>query len=192
MSKKMSMHTRNEDQALFLLIKKRDKEAFSALYYKYHAYLYAIALRYLKNKDLAEDSVQHVFIKLWENTKTLNIDINVKNYLYTMIKNHILNQIRDNKETISLNYANAQQEISDQNDFIKSMEEQQTIDVLLKGIESLPPQKKEVCLLKLEDDITNQKIADKMGISIHTVKSHYQESLKMLRDYFQKIQILLF
>ena len=192
MSKKMSMHTRNEDQALFLLIKKRDKEAFSALYYKYHAYLYAIALRYLKNKDLAEDSVQHVFIKLWENTKTLNIDINVKNYLYTMIKNHILNQIRDNKETISLNYANAQQEISDQNDFIKSMEEQQTIDVLLKGIESLPPQKKEVCLLKLEDEITNQKIADKMGISIHTVKSHYQESLKMLRDYFQKIQILLF
>lgn len=186
------MHTRNEDQALFLLIKKRDKEAFSALYYKYHAYLYAIALRYLKNKDLAEDSVQHVFIKLWENTKTLNIDINVKNYLYTMIKNHILNQIRDNKETISLNYANAQQEISDQNDFIKSMEEQQTIDVLLKGIESLPPQKKEVCLLKLEDDITNQKIAYKMGISIHTVKSHYQESLKMLRDYFQKIQILLF
>ena len=192
MSKKMSMHTRNEDQALFLLIKKRDKEAFSALYYKYHAYLYAIALRYLKNKDLAEDSVQHVFIKLWENTKTLNIDINVKNYLYTMTKNHILNQIRDNKEIISLNYANAQQEISDQNDFIKSMEEQQTIDVLLKGIESLPPQKKEVCLLKLEDDITNQKIADKMGISIHTVKSHYQESLKMLRDYFQKIQILLF
>ncbi len=83
-------------------------------------------------------------------------------------------------------------EISDQDDFIKSMEEQQTIDVLLKGIESLPPQKKEVCLLKLEDDITNQKIADKMGISIHTVKSHYQESLKMLRDYFQKIQMLLF
>ena len=192
MSKKMSMHTRNEDQALFLLIKKRDKEAFSALYYKYHAYLYAIALRYLKNKDLAEDSVQHVFIKLWENTKALNIDINVKNYLYTMTKNHILNQIRDNKETISLNYANSQQEISDQDDFIKSMEEQQTIDVLLKGIENLPPQKKEVCLLKLEDNITNQKIADKMGISIHTVKSHYQESLKMLRDYFQKIQMLLF
>lgn len=192
MPQQFSPHIRNEDQALFLLIKKRDKQAFNALYYKYHAYLYAVALRYLKNKDLAEDCVQHVFIKLWENTKALNIDINVKNYLYTMTKNHILNQIRDNKETISLNYANAQQEISDKDDFIKSMEEQQTIEVLLKGIESLPPQKKEVCLLKLEDDITNQKIADKMGISIHTVKSHYQESIKILRDYFQKIQMLLF
>lgn len=186
------MHTRNEDQALFLLIKKRDKEAFNALYYKYHAYLYAVAFRYLKNTDLAEDTVQYVFIKLWETTKSLNIDINVKNYLYTMTKNHILNQIRDNKETISLSYANAQQEISDKDDFIKLLEEEQTIDILHKGIDSLPPQKREVCLLKLEDNITNQKIADKMGISIHTVKSHYQESLKMLRDYFQKIQILLF
>lgn len=190
MPQKFSIHTRNEDQALFLLIKKRDKEAFSALYYKYHLYLYALALRYLKSKEMAEDAVQHVFIKFWESTKSLNIDINVKNYLYTMTKNHILNQIRDNKETISLNYANAQQEIRDEDDFLKSMEEDQTIDILHEGINSLPPQKKEVCLLKLEDNITNQNIADKMGISIHTVKSHYQESIKMLRDYFQNIHML--
>ena len=192
MSLKFSANTRNEDQALFLLIKKRDKEAFDTLYYKYHGYLYALALRYLKSKDLAEDAVQHVFIKLWETTKAMNIDINVKNYLYTMTKNHILNQIRDNKETISLNYINAQQEVCEGSDFIKLMEKTQTIDILHKGINSLPPQKKEVCLLKLEDDITNQKIADKMGISVHTVKSHYQESVKMLREYFQKIQMLLF
>ena len=192
MSLKFSANTRNEDQALFLLIKKRDKEAFDTLYYKYHGYLYALALRYLKSKDLAEDAVQHVFIKLWETTKAMNIDINVKNYLYTMTKNHILNQIRDNKETISLNYVNAQQEVCEGADFIKMMEKTQTIDILHKGINSLPPQKKEVCLLKLEDDITNQIIADKMGISVHTVKSHYQESIKMLRDYFQKIQMFLF
>lgn len=192
MTQKFSTHTRNEDQALFLLIKKRDKVAFNTLYYKYHTYLYALALRYLKSKELAEDAVQHVFIKLWETTQALNIDINVKNYLYTMTKNHILNQIRDNKETISLNYIDAQQEICDGDDVLKLIEEIQTIDILHKGIDCLPPQKKEVCLLKLEDNITNQKIADKMGISVHTVKSHYQESIKMLRNYFQKIKMFLF
>lgn len=192
MSKKTPIYSRNEDHALFLLVKKRDKEAFHTLYYKYHAYLYAIALRYLKDEDMAADTVQHVFIKLWETTKALNIDINVKNYLYTMTKNHILNQIRDNKETVSLNYINAQQEIKDKSDIVKSMEDQQTIDVLHKGINSLPPQKRRVCQLKLEEGITNQKIADEMGISVHTVKTHYRESLKMLRDYLQKIQMLLF
>ena len=192
MSKKTPIYSRNEDQALFLLIKKRDREAFTILYYKYHAYLYSVAFRYLKDEDMAADTVQHVFIKLWETTKALNIDINVKNYLYTMTKNHILNQIRDNKETVSLNYINAQQEIKDKSDIVQLMEEQQTIDVLHKGINSLPPQKRRVCQLKLEEGITNQNIADEMGISIHTVKTHYRESLKMLRDYLQKIQMLLF
>lgn len=192
MSKKAPLYSRNEDHALFLLVKKRDKEAFHTLYYKYHAYLYVVALRYLKDEDMAADTVQHVFIKLWETTKALNIDINVKNYLYTMTKNHILNQIRDNKETVSLNYINAQQEIKDKSDIVQLMEEQQTIDVLHKGINSLPPQKRRVCQLKLEEGITNQNIADEMGISIHTVKTHYRESLKMLRDYLQKIQMLLF
>ena len=183
---------KNEDQSLFLLIKKRDKDAFTRLFNKYHTYLYALSLRYLKNIQMAEDTVQHVFIKLWETSSTIEIEINVKNYLYTMTKNHILNLIRDNKETIALNYANSQQEIEDSDDFIESMEKKQVFEMLHKGIDCLPPQKKEVCLLKLEDGTTNQKIADSMGISIHTVKSHYQESIKMLRDYFEKIQMFLF
>lgn len=134
MSQKFSTHTRNEDQALFLLIKRRDKEAFNTLYYKYHAYLYALALRYLKSKDLAEDAVQHVFIKLWETTQALNIDINVKNYLYTMTKNYILNQIRDNKESISLNYINAQQEICEGADFLKLIEKLKQLTYYIKGL----------------------------------------------------------
>ena len=191
MSTQFTTPTRNEDQTLFLLIKNRDRDAFTRLYHKYHAYLYALALRYLKNREMAEDTVQHVFVKLWESTEAIKIEVNVKNYLYTMTKNYILNQIRDNKEVISLNYAHAQ-EMKDEEDVVESMEKQYTLEILRKGINNLPPQKKEVCLLKLEEDHTNQKIADKMGISIHTVKSHYQESLKMLRDYFRKIQMLIF
>lgn len=192
MDKDCISHVRKEDQVLFLLIKNRDKEAFTRLYYKYHSYLYALALRYLKNVEMAEDTVQHVFTKLWETTGSINIEVNVKNYLYTMTKNYILNQIRDNKETVALHYVNSQEEIRDGDDFINLMESKQVVDFLRKGINNLPPQKKQVCLLKLEDKITNQKIADKMGISIHTVKSHYQESIKMLREYFQNIKMFFF
>jgi len=60
--------------------------------------------------------------------------------------------------------------------------------ILYKGIDLLPPQKKEVCLRKLNTSDSNQQIADEMGISIHTVKSHYQESLKMLKEYFKDIK----
>lgn len=185
-------HVHNEDNALFLLIKSRDKEAFTVIYQKYHAYLYALAFRYLKNIEMAEDAVQHVFVKLWENTKDIEIGINLKNYLYTMTKNYILNQIRDHKETISVYYVNSQKEIPDDNHFLQRIEEEQVSMALYQAIDSLPAQKKEVCRLKIEEDISNQEIADRMGISIHTVKSHYQESIKMIRNYFRKIKLMMF
>jgi RNA polymerase sigma factor (sigma-70 family) len=87
MKKDLQEFAINEDHALFILLKKRDREAFSAIYKKYHRYLYAIALKYLKNTQMAEDAVQHVFVKLWESTSDIHIEINLKNYLYTMTKN---------------------------------------------------------------------------------------------------------
>lgn len=192
MSNKFETYSRNEDHALFLLIKKRDKEAFTIIYRKYHAYLYALALKYLKDVEMAEDAVQHVFVKLWDTTKNIDIEVNLKNYLYTMTKNYILNKIRDHKESVSLHYANAQMDIPGQEDIFKALEDKQLSDLLYKGIDALPSQKREVCIRKLETTDSNQQIADKMGISVHTVKSHYQESLKILREYFRKIKTVLF
>lgn len=188
MEKNFPDYVRNEDHALFLLIKKRDREAFAAVYRKYHRYLYSLAVKYLKDEHMAEDAVQHVFVKLWETTKNIEIEINLKNYLYTMTKNYILNQFRNNRESISLNYINAQTETTKEDDFTEKLEERELRDFLYKGIHKLPPQKREVCELKLEARFNNREIADHMGISIHTVKSHYQESIKILRDYFQKIE----
>ncbi len=141
---------------------------------------------------MAEDTVQHVFVKLWESAKDIEIEVNLKNYLYTMTKNNILNQIRNNKDIVSLNYINAQNDITDEEDFIKLMEDFQISEILHNGINQLPTQKREVCTLKIEGNISNQEIANKMGISIHTVKSHYQESIKILREYFKKIKLMLF
>jgi RNA polymerase sigma-70 factor (ECF subfamily) len=190
MKSKFPEYARNEDHALFILLKKRDKDAFSMIYEKYHRYLYAIALKYLKNTQMAEDVVQHVFVKLWEHTTDIHIEINLKNYLYTMTKNYILNIIRDQKEEVSLNYVHAQIDMPDQDDIMKSLEDKQMSAILYKGVELLPPQKREVCIRKLETNDSNQQIADKMGISVHTVKSHYQESLKLLRAYFRQTKIM--
>jgi RNA polymerase sigma-70 factor (ECF subfamily) len=184
-------HMTNDDHVLSLLIKNRDKQAFTVVYQKYHTYLYALAMRYLKSAELAEDAVQHIFVKLWENTKNIEININLKNYLYTMTKNYILNQIRNHKETLSIYYADAQQEISDEDTSTNYLEDLQISAALYRAIDALPPQKKEVCRLKLQEHISNQEIAEKMGISVHTVKSHYQESIKMIRIYFGKKSILL-
>ena len=52
----------------------RDKDAFVVVYHKYHSYLYSLALGYLKNVEAAEEAVQHVFVKLWESTRHIEIE----------------------------------------------------------------------------------------------------------------------
>lgn len=187
------LYSRYEDHALFLLIRKRDEQAFETVYQKYHRYLYGIAFKYLKSREMADDAIQYVFTKLWDTTKNIDIEVNLKNYLYTMTKNYILNIIRDNKKLVSLNYENAQiGEIPSEEDFVKAVADNEMRELLYKRIDELPLQKKEVCRRKLETDDTNQEIADKMGISVHTVKSHYQESIKLLREYFINLKSILF
>lgn len=193
MARNEDPYSRNEDHALFLLIKKRDEQAFEMVYRKYHQYLHVIALKYLKDRHMADDAIQCVFSKLWDTTKNIDIEINLKNYLYTMTKNHILNVIRDNKRVVSLHYQNAQaEEIPSDEDFVKKVSDNDLYEFLYKRIEDLPLQKKEVCKRKLETDDSNQEIAEKMGISVNTVKSHYQESLKLLREYFTHLKTLFF
>jgi len=56
------------------------------------------------NADMAEDVVQHVFARLWEFRSELHVGISLKNYLFTMTKNHVLNLIRNENSAISKNY----------------------------------------------------------------------------------------
>ena len=57
---------------------------------------------------MAEDVVQHVFARLWEFRSELHVGISLKNYLFTMTKNHVLNLIRNENSAISKNYEIAQ------------------------------------------------------------------------------------
>lgn len=60
MQKEFRGKERNEDHALFILLRKRDKEAFSMIYQKYHRYLYSLALKYLLTSSLRHPKI---FIK---------------------------------------------------------------------------------------------------------------------------------
>jgi len=183
--------TSQRDDVLLQMLNKGSKDAFTTIYERYHKLLYVLAYKYLKNKMAAEDAVQQVFIKLWEARSVLAIHINLRNYLYTMMKNYILNEIRNNLTALEKNYELAQSSPLYEDDFINRMEDAHMMDYFYQAIEQLPEQKKQVCLYKLKGNLTNQEIADKMNISVPTVKTHYAQAIKLLRKSFEKF-ILLF
>ena len=179
------------DDELLILLQKGNERAFTAIYERYHKLLYVLAYKYLKDNDTAKDAVQQIFLKLWESRSLFSIHINLRNYLYTMLKNHLLNEIRNNYTALEKNYKLAQETIEYENEILSKLEEKEMTEQLYRAIDSLPEQKKAVCLYKLKDSLSNQEIAEKMQISIPTVKTHYSQAIKLLREHFDKLLILL-
>lgn len=179
------------DDELLILLQKGNEKAFTAIYERYHKLLYVLAYKYLKDNDTAKDAVQQIFLKLWESRSLFNIHINLRNYLYTMLKNHLLNEIRNNYTSLEKNYELAQETIEYENEILSKLEEVEMTEQLYRAIYNLPEQKKAVCLYKLKDCLSNQEIAEKMQISIPTVKTHYSQAIKLLREHFDKLLILL-
>ncbi|WP_278631939.1 RNA polymerase sigma factor [Parabacteroides goldsteinii] len=179
------------DDELLILLQKGNERAFTAIYERYHKLLYVLAYKYLKDNDTAKDAVQQIFLKVWESRSLFSIHINLRNYLYTMLKNHLLNEIRNNYTALEKNYELAQETIEYENEILSKLEEKEMTEQLYRAIDSLPEQKKAVCLYKLKDSLSNQEIAEKMQISIPTVKTHYSQAIKLLREHFDKLLILL-
>lgn len=181
-----------DDADLFLFIQEGNKQAFTVVYQRYHKMLYILAYKYLKDQSMAEDAVQHVYIKLWENHKDLQVNISLRNYLYTMTRNYVINQIRNYNNSIAHNYAIYQAESKYEDNLLETIEKKELFDAFYQAIELLPEQKKMVCRMKMEEKLSNQDIADRMNISINTVKTHYAQAIKILRADLRKFILILF
>lgn len=170
------------DCVILLGLKKGDKVAFSKVFKNYHRLLYALAFRYLKSEDAAMDAVQNVFMVLWEKRESLNFDTNLRSLLFTILKNYVLNEIRHNKIVYEKQYEISQLESNKEIDISDAIENKEMKTLLYTSIQKLPFQERKVCLLKIVNGMTNQEIAERLNISIPTVKSHYTQAIKKLRN----------
>lgn len=129
-------------------------------------------------------------MRLWELKSTLDFSKDIKNLLFTILKNDILNEIRHNNLAIQKNFEMAQLLDGAESGFLRDLEDTELRSRLYQLINLLAPQKREVCLLKIQQGMSNQEVADMMRISVTTVKSHYTQAIKFLRArinnfYFQ-------
>ena len=180
-----------DDETLFAKVERGDVEAFTAVYNKYHKLLYALAYRYLMSSAMAEDAVQHVFTRFWEFRSELRVGISLRNYLITMTKNHILNVIRNENTALTKNYEIAQGTPAYEDTLVDSLEKKELMSIFYKAVDMLPPQKREICLMKVREALSNQEIADRLKLSINTIKTHYSDALKLLRIHLGKLLIFV-
>lgn len=167
---------------LILLLKEGNMVAFDAIYEKYCRRLFGFVIRYVKLDADAEEIVQDVFVKIWENREKINTYSSFESYLFTISYNSAISLLRKRihekkylEHLNSLRHENVAPELTDE---IYFKELNNKIQLLLA---ELTPRQKEIFLLSREEGLTHDEIAKKLGISANTVKNHMVTVLNFLK-----------
>ena len=89
------------DQKLYAELRKGSEHAFVTVFERYNRLLYALAYRYFKSGEEAEDAVQYTFMKLWEQRSSFEFQSGIRSLLFTILKNYIMNELRHRQTTSS-------------------------------------------------------------------------------------------
>jgi RNA polymerase sigma-70 factor (ECF subfamily) len=171
-----------------------DQVAFEIIFHKYYGSLSAFARRYLKNADDAEEAACQVLFKIWVNRERLDVNISIKNYLISSVHNYCLNAIRHRKveQKFSEKYAGMKYGIMDEETPQSKVQRSEIEDVIKRVVSGLPLQCKNIFLMSREENLSHKEIAEKLNISVNTVKTQLARSSAKLRLALKDYLCLLF
>jgi len=165
-----------------------DQEAFSILYERYVIRIYNYIYYRVGNSHDAEDITARVFYRAMGGISRYdNRGVPFSAWLYRIAHNLVANWYRDNarKKEVSLEEVGQFQQRSEHLESV--MVQTQENEVLMKAIRSLPPDRQQLIILKLVEDLSNQEIGEIMGKSEGAIKSLYHRTLLTLRKRIEKM-----
>ncbi|MCR4030764.1 MULTISPECIES: RNA polymerase sigma factor [Flavobacterium] len=182
----------NDNAILIESLQNGDEMAYAYLIDTYHHKLCVYANSLVKNIYSAEDIVQNVFIKVWEQRTRLKSDHSLKSFLYKLTYNEFIDLYRKNQSLFSLekSYYDALNGIVQEED---SEAFQRVLNAVNKEIQNLPPKCKEVFILSKKEGLTNIEIAEHLDVSIKTVEAQITKAFSILRSSLEeKVRSVLF
>lgn len=181
---------KEEDHRLIKKIQERNKEAFELLYKQNYKKLYILSYKYVKQHQIAEEIVHDVYIKIWSTSHQIYIERSLKSYLFRSIVNASLNYLKKEKlQGIKLDeYSQSEQEAVNESENSEAIE--QLMIKLEAALELLPPKCKTVMMLSRFEKLKQQQIAERLSISIKTVKNHLTYGFNKMREVLDKRTLL--
>jgi RNA polymerase sigma factor (sigma-70 family) len=177
--------THNDQLRLWWLRSREgDNHAFYEIHSELFGGLYNYAHKLLQDKDLANDTVQELFVKVWMKKEQIGEIDKVKPYFFTLLRRQILNQLRN----LRLHYlkismmARPDIDFSPEEIVVKNEETRSLQNKITELLNELPKRQKEVIYLHYFEDLDYTQIAAIMGINYQSVLNLTQKAMQKLRS----------
>lgn len=180
----MRLYHQLSDVELLGLLKSGNHLAFEAIYKRYWNLLYRNARKMLSDDEEVNDVVQDIFISLWELPPHSAYNNSLSSYLYSSVRNKIINIINRNK--LKDGYSKSLIDFYEKGEYVTDLEvrEKELAACIEKEIAQLPDKMRLVFELSRKKNLSYKQIAEEVNISEGTVKKQIYYAIKILRTKF--------
>lgn len=158
-----------------------DQHAFKILFSHYYTPLFQFAVSIVKLREVAEEIVEDVFIKIWDKRKRLTEIANLRLYLYVSVKNHCLNHVTRRGTTAEIDPDQLDvvcaELVPNPEDLLVASELLQRVN---RSIHELPPKCRIVYKMVKENGLSYKEVGEILNISPRTVENHIAAAIKKL------------
>ena len=165
-----------------------DKSAFEKIYNQYYERLYQYGSHLTPDEDLVRDSIQTLFVDLWQRRVYLSITSNVQGYLFKALRRIIVKQLQEERKKATsvplMSLSSEEEIIQEETDRIN----QQRVH---RALAQLTQHQREVVHLRFFANLSNQQIANTLNISVNTVYNIISLSLAKLRAHYAEKTIFI-
>lgn len=183
-----------DDQQLWRQFREGDTVALGELAKKYYQTLFSYATKFTKDRTVIEDSIQDIFLKLWEHRNQLSDTLFVKFYLLKTLRHHLFKLHQKHlpiRETMH-DWLDLSEGDSAESRIIDEENWQLTKQQLVSRVADLSKRQQEALYLRYYENLTYEQIGQTMGIHSQSVANLLQNSLKRLRDHWTYLVLIYY
>ena len=161
-------------------LRKRDPRVYEIIFKKYYPKLLVFVNRHVGDQDVAQDIVQDIFFKLFESSRSLPDNFNLKSWLYKVARNAALDYLRHLQVIDRHKFLMADAMIVAED--VDENVDEEIYDRVNQAVESLPEQCRLIIKLNVIEGKKYLEISEELGISINTIRTQVSRGYKKLRD----------
>lgn len=175
------------ERKLIIGLRNGSPDSYRMLFDEYYVNFTTFVKKIVKDNHVAEDIVQEAFTKLYINRSRLDETKSLNSYLYVLVKRQLLNHLRDAAHRPALESGLPDALIADLQVEDHYVDLKELGAIVLKAMEEMPAQRKEVFRLSRIKGMSNGEIAKVLNLSVRTVEHHISFALSDLRKTLERI-----
>ncbi|HEY9559312.1 MAG TPA: sigma-70 family RNA polymerase sigma factor [Anseongella sp.] len=186
----MTTYRKYDDPELIRLLQNGDERAFVAVYRRYWPVLFDSAWRRLKDRGMAEDVVQEIFVDLWTRRASLSVS-RLGPYLQAAVRYKTLNYLARGKGSREL-FEPMEQLLALTPAADAKLMERELSELVQLFIRALPGKRRKIFELYYTEDLSTLEIADRLQVSRKTVQNQLRTAVIALKAHLTSFIFLLF